>query len=167
MTETPDPTDPTNPEQPPRPVEEAQAEPYDATASNEPTVDAQPPEEEPEVVVPGEHPWGMACHLAIFANAFCLVGLVLPLIIREKARKQDPEVEYHAKEALNFQLNVIPIALVLIFLMAVSKVCVLFAPAWLVLPLLVIATTGYAVIAALKASEGKRYRYPYIKRFIN
>jgi len=151
-----------------KPAEEAQAEPYDASASNEPTVDAEPTDaEDPEFAVPGEHPWAMACHLGLFANIFCGLGIVVPLLIREKARKIDPEVEHHAKEALNFQLNVVPLFIGLLFLALFSGACPLFAPAWLGLFALVIASTGYAVVAAMKASEGKRYSYPYIKRVIN
>ena len=171
MTETPDPAAEPTPEPEKKPAEEAHAEPYDAAASDGPTVDTQSsesdPTDDPEYSVPGEHPWAMACHLAIFANFFFLVGLFIPLLIRETKRGEDPEVEFHAKEALNFQLNVIPLAIVLIVFSLLAPQCVLLAPACLGLPALVIAGTGYSVIAAMKASEGKRYRYPFIKRLID
>jgi uncharacterized Tic20 family protein len=153
-----------------RPAQEVPAEPYDAAASDEPTVDTsaeQPEEEDPERVVPGEHPWAMACHLAVFANFFFLAGLFIPLLIRELKRSEDPEVEYHSKEALNFQLNVVPLGILMVVLVLMTEVCPLMAPACLGLPALVIAATGYAVIGAMKASEGKRYRYPFIKRLID
>lgn len=172
---SPDPNDAGTPNEPAaaeptkQPVEEAKAEPYDAAASNEPTIDAQATadEEDPEAVVPGDHPWAVACHLGLFVNPFCLLGILVPLIIREKARKIDPEVEFHAKEALNFQLNVVPLFILLAFLAASASGCPLLLPAILGLPVLIIASTGYAVIAAMKASEGKRYRYPFIKRMID
>lgn len=173
MTETPDPAAEPTPEPEKKPAEEAHAEPYDASASDGPTVDAESsesePTDDPEYSVPGEHPWAMACHLALFANFFFLVGLFIPLLIRETKRSEDPEVDYHAKEALNFQLNVVPLAIVLIVLslLATGSNCILLAPACLGLPALVVAATGYAVIAAMKASEGKRYRYPFIKRLID
>ena len=177
MTETPDSASPDPephnagavPEQNEKPaVEETNAEPYDPGSSNEPTVDAEATDEhDPEAIVPGDHAWAMACHLGVFGNAFCLLGIFVPLLIREHARKIDPEVEHHAKEALNFQLNVVPLFILLLFLALFSGACPLFAPAWLGLFALVVATTGYAIVAAMKASEGKRYQYPYIKRLID
>ncbi len=151
-----------------RTVEETTAEPYDAASSNEPTLDAESVDgEDPEAVVPGDHVWPMACHLGLFANAFCFMGIFVPLLIRENARKVDPEVEHHAKEALNFQLNVLGVFIALLFLGILSNFCVLLFPAWLGLFALMIVSSAYAVIAAMKASEGKRFRYPYIKRIIN
>ena len=160
----------------PQPAEEAKAEPYDASTSDEPTydtsakVDSDETEEE-EQVVEGDHPWPMACHLSVFANIFVCIpfgGLLLPFIIRETKRKEDPEIAYHAKEALNFQINVLPLALLLFFMGCLGvKGCWLFAPALLGFVALIVVSSVYAIIAAMAASEGRRYKYPYIVRVID
>ena len=149
-------------------AEEARTEPYDAAEAGGPTVDTTASDPAEEEAVEGEHPWPVTCHLSLFANVFApMAAVVGPVLIREWKRKEDPEVDWHAKEALNFQLNVIPAAILLFVTCLMASACPLLLPALIGLPILLIAATMYAVIAAMKASEGKRYRYPFIYRFVD
>jgi hypothetical protein len=82
-----------------------------------------------------------------------------PLVVWLARREDSPFVAAHAKEALNFNISVLLGALVCTVLMLVFIGIVLGTAlfiAWLVLIL----------VAAIKASEGELYRYPFSLRFI-
>jgi uncharacterized Tic20 family protein len=113
--------------------------------------------------VPTEHErtWGMLAHLSALAGLVIpLLGIVLgPLVVWLARRDDSPFVAAHAKEALNFNISVLLGALVCTVLMLVFIGIVLGTAlfiAWLVLIL----------VAAIKASEGELYRYPFSLRFI-
>jgi len=104
----------------------------------------------------------MACHLGAlldFSFQPLLVGFVPTLLIWLLKRNSDPEVDYHGKESLNFQLNLLfwwMIATPLAF-------CLIGIPMWI---LLSVAKTVLAVIAAIRTAEGERFRYPGIYRIV-
>jgi len=108
-----------------------------------------------------ERTWGMLAHLS------ALVGLVLPLIgmvvgplaVWLARRDESPFVAAHALEALNFNITVLLTAVVCVLLMLVFIGFLLGSAlfvAWLVLTL----------IAAIRASEGESYRYPFSLRLV-
>jgi hypothetical protein len=108
-----------------------------------------------------ERTWGMLAHLS------ALVGLILPLagivigpLVVWLARRDESEfVAGHAKEALNFNISVLLGALACMLLMLVFIGFLLGTAlfiAWLVMTL----------IAAIKASEGQTYRYPFSLRLV-
>jgi uncharacterized Tic20 family protein len=104
----------------------------------------------------------MLCHLSALAGLLIPFGCVLgPLIVWQIKRNEIPSVEVHGKASLNFQLTVL-IALLagVAITIALSFVCVGF----LLIPVLVaigIAGLVFAVIAGIKANDGKDYRYPW------
>jgi uncharacterized protein len=108
-----------------------------------------------------ERTWGMLAHLsALVGLVFPLIGNILgPLFVSIARGDRSPYVAAHAKEALNFNITVTVAAVVSALLMLVFVgfllLCALFI-AWLVLTL----------VAAIKASEGAAYRYPFALRFI-
>lgn len=120
-----------------------------------------------ETAAPGAAPsedertWGMLAHLSALAGLVMpLIGIVLgPLIVWLARRDQSAFVAAHAKEALNFNISVLLAAVVCALLLLVF-VGVLLGTAlfivWLVLTL----------IAAIKASEGEPYRYPFSLRLV-
>ncbi len=103
----------------------------------------------------------MLCHLSALAGYIIPFGNIIgPLIIWQIKKNEFPSVEQHGKAALNFQLTVL-IALFAGVLAAfvLSFVCIGF----LFIPVVVaIGLCGlvFAVIAAIKASNGEPYRYP-------
>ncbi|HSY46757.1 MAG TPA: DUF4870 domain-containing protein [Steroidobacteraceae bacterium] len=108
-----------------------------------------------------ERTWGMLAHLSALAGLVMpLLGIVLgPLIVWLARRDQSAFVAAHAKEALNFNISVLLAALVCALLMLVFVGVLLGTAlfiAWLVLTL----------IAAIKASEGGLYRYPFSLRLV-
>ena len=103
----------------------------------------------------------MLAHLSALAGLVMpLVGIVLgPLAVWLARRDDSPFVAGHAKEALNFNLSVLLAAIACMLLMLVFVGFLLGTAlfvAWLVMTL----------VAAIKASEGETYRYPFSLRFI-
>jgi uncharacterized Tic20 family protein len=116
----------------------------------------------PAFVTSDEKMWGMFCHLSsllgYFAGVFSFVGpLVCWLVKRDTSRF----VDYHGKESLNFQLNI------LIYLLLTIPIVIATCGVGAVLT---IAVALYGIImpivAGLKANSGEMYRYPLTFRII-
>ena len=112
-----------------------------------------------------ERQWALFAHLsALLAGLLtghwlgvgCFIG---PLIIWLAKREGMPFVDDQAKEALNFNITVAIAALVCGLLMFVLVGFVL-------LPILGVLWLVCVILAAIKANEGERYRYPFALRFI-
>ena len=108
-----------------------------------------------------ERTWGMLAHLSALAGLVMpLVGIVLgPLLVWLTRRDESEFVAAHAKEALNFNISVLLGALACMLLMLVFIGFLLGTAlfvAWLVMML----------VAAIKASEGQTYRYPFSLRLV-
>lgn len=125
----------------------------------------QPPQPQPGALSANEsqaRTWNMLCHLSALSGYLIPFGNVLgPLIIWQIKKHEIPSVEEHGKAALNFQLTVL-IALFVGIIAAVllSFVCIGF----LLIPVVIaIGLCGliFAILAAIKASNGEPYRYPW------
>ena len=98
--------------------------------------------------------WIILTHLSFFFGGI-IVALAVYLI-----KKDEPTiVRDHAKEVLNFQLSFILYAVPCFVLMC------LYIGVFLLMGL-GLAASIFAVIGAVKASEGVLYRYPIAIRFI-
>ena len=109
-----------------------------------------------------ERTWGMLAHLSALVGLLIpLIGNVLgPLVVTIARSDQSAFVAAHAKEALNFNISVTLAALICTLLMLVFVGFLLGSAlfiAWLVMTL----------IAAIKASEGAAYRYPFSLRLVS
>jgi uncharacterized Tic20 family protein len=91
---------------------------------------------------------------------------------------KDEFVKSHAKEALNFQLNILMYVLFFvavtilmfpaIFIDPTGIVFYILASVSIVITVFSIAIfTIYPIIGAVKASGGKKYRFPFVVRFIS
>jgi uncharacterized Tic20 family protein len=104
--------------------------------------------------------WGMFCHLTALAGFIIPFGNIIgPLVIWLIKKNDHPFVDDQGKESLNFQVTVTIAALI-----AGALICVFVGI--ILLPLVGILAVVFAIIAALKANEGKRYRYPFALRLI-
>ena len=116
-----------------------------------------PPPAPPPAVEKGRW-WAVFSHLLLFAAIPTIFfGGVVTFFLWQILGKDDKFVEDQAREALNFQINV---ALVSLLLAAT------FVGVPLVFLLWVIACI-VCLIAALHASRGERYRYPAILRIVS
>jgi len=116
--------------------------------------------------------WAMGCHLAAL-TAFVGIpfGNILgPLIIWLLKKDQYPLVDEHGKQSLNFQISVIIYGLVLMAAIIITALTVLLIPVAVLLGALlaavIIADFVLVVVAAIKASNGETYQYPFTIRFI-
>ena len=116
------------------------------------------PQPEPEPPTPPEgssdsRGWAVAAHLTPW-----IAGFLGPLIIW-LAKKDDPYVEDHARESLNFQISLF-IYLMASALLIIVLIGILFFFAFAVLGIVT------NIIGAVKASNGEMYRYPLCIRFV-
>jgi uncharacterized protein len=110
--------------------------------------------------------WAMAGHLSAFLGSFVALAVLGPLIVWLIRREVDGFSEQHAREALNFNLTILllivagvvfSVLTVGIGLIVVVPLGLAVAVAWIVL----------TIIAAVRASEGREYRYPLTIRFVS
>lgn len=97
---------------------------------------------------------GMLAHvLGVF------VTFLAPLIIYLIKKDESPFVREHAKEALNFQISM--------FIYYFISVILVFVLIGIVAPFFLgIFSLVVGIVAAIKALDGKPYRYPMCIRFI-
>lgn len=108
-----------------------------------------------------ERTWGMLAHLAALAGLLLpLVGNVIgPLAVSLARHDESPFVSAHVRESLNFNLTVTLCA-------AACMLLALVFVGFLLGGLLFIAWLVLTLIAAIKASEGAPYRYPFSLHFL-
>jgi len=95
--------------------------------------------------------------LALLSHVLTFVFPILaPLIIYLLKKDESSFVAYHAKESLNFQISLFIICFVLFI--TIVGILLLWVVGILALVLVIVAT--------IRASEGKLYRYPFSIRLI-
>ena len=118
-----------------------------------------------------ERQWAMFAHLSalaggLFTSAIGGWGFFLgPLVIWLMKKDTMPFVADQAREALNFNITVSAIFLVLLILSLVTLGIGLI----ITLPIMLIvgiAALVFIIIAAMKANEGIAYRYPFAIRLV-
>lgn len=173
----PEPAQPSQPERTPLPPPFSAPRPEPASGPADPSLPGAPPPTPPTAgAPPGAYQpfpqsppprgsgWPMAAHLTSlfdFGFSIFLVGLIGPLVIWLVKKDDDPETDWHGRESLNFQLN-----LLLIWVVALPLYCLcgLGALIHLLLPIYKIVMV---VIASIKAADGQRFRYPFTLRLLN
>ncbi len=133
-----------------------QADPGQTTPPPEPP--AQPPPQPPPPPSSGGltvRNWQVISHLSALAGFLTAgVGSVVgPLLVWLIKGKEDPQIEVHAKAALNFQISMLIYGVAAGALMFVGIGFVL-------LPAVAIFDLVCVILAAVKASEGQLFKYP-------
>jgi len=108
--------------------------------------------------------WPMAAHLTSlfdFGLSCCLVGFIGPLIVWLVKKDEDPEADWHGRESLNFQLNMLIVSIVALPLICACGLGVA------ILALQPFYKIVLVVIASIRAADGKRFRYPWTLRLLN
>src|SRR6267154_6397521 len=106
--------------------------------------------------------WCVACHLSALAGFVipALGHIGGPLIVWLVKRGDSSEIDEHGKESLNFQISM------LIYDAIAAILCIVLIGIPILIALWVLNTV-FVIIASVKASEGKLYRYPFTIRLIN
>ena len=104
--------------------------------------------------------WAVGAHLSAFIGAWVALAFLGPLAVWLMKRDEHPFVAMHAREALNFNLSVllyIVVAGLLSLLLIGIPLLIAVGIAWFVL----------TIVAAVKASNGEEYHYPFAIRFVS
>lgn len=112
--------------------------------------------------------WLVLCHASALLGFFVPVAghIVGPLVVWLVKKDESSEVDEHGKESLNFQLSMFIYTSVLgvvVFILLFVLIGFLLIPLFAVL---YVADIVLVIIASLKASEGKLYRYPLTIRLL-
>lgn len=104
--------------------------------------------------------WAMLIHLSALTGLFTGIGsLLAPIIIWQIQKDKSAYIDYHGKEAVNFQIT-IALAACVSFLLMLALIG--FVLIWIV----GVVWLVFTIIAAVKANNGEYYRYPLTIRFI-
>ncbi|MGH8174080.1 MAG: DUF4870 domain-containing protein [Rhodanobacteraceae bacterium] len=125
-----------------------------------PSEPPQPPVAPQPVGNSDERMWAMFAHLSAFAGFVIPFGSILgPLVIWQIKKNEYPLVDDQGKEALNFQITM---AIAFVASLILMIVLIGFILIWAVglFDLIMI------VIAAIRANNGERYRYPLTLRLV-
>lgn len=110
----------------------------------------------------------MLAHLSAFAGALIALAFVGPLVVWLVKRNESPFVADQAREALNFNLSLYlyltvgTVLLVIVGVLTLGFGFVLFA----LLPIGGLVWLILTIVAAVRANNGERYRYPLTIRFV-
>ena len=107
-----------------------------------------------------EKTWALFCHVSAFAMfVFPFGNILAPLSIWLIKKDEMPLVDDQGKESLNFQISIT------IYLFAAGLLTLIIIG----IPLLIavgVFDIVMIIIAAIKANEGEKYRYPLTIRII-
>lgn len=107
--------------------------------------------------------WRVLAHASAFVQLIGVPSVVGPLVVW-LIRREDPEVEPHAREALNFQLSLLIyfVAGAIIAFVAALTIVGLILTVFIVVALIVLFLLElvFALLGTLAASRGELYRYP-------
>ncbi|MCU0348419.1 MAG: DUF4870 domain-containing protein [Saprospiraceae bacterium] len=96
----------------------------------------------------------LLCHILPLA-----CGFIAPLVIYLVKKDESPFVKRHAIESLNFQISVA------IYAIAAAILIIVIIGIFLLIGIGILAFV-LAIVATVKASEGKFYQYPFTIRLI-
>lgn len=107
--------------------------------------------------------WRVIAHASAFIQFIGIPSVVGPLVVW-LIRRDDPVVEPHARDALNFQLSLLiyfVVGVVLAVLAAITIVGIVITVVIAVfLVVLLVLEFVFALLGTLAASRGERYTYP-------
>ncbi|MCB9289420.1 MAG: DUF4870 domain-containing protein [Lewinellaceae bacterium] len=104
--------------------------------------------------------WSTFAHLGFLAGLVIPFGnIVAPLVIWLVYKDRSSYIDFHGKEALNFQITMT------IALIGSAFLILLFIGIFLVIGAVILSLV-LSIIAATKANNGEYYRYPFSIRFI-
>ena len=124
---------------------------------------------EPTPVSSDQQTWRVLAHASALIQFVGIPSFIGPLVVW-LVRRDDPVVEPHAREALNYQISLAIYFVAGGILAFLAFVTIIGIPAAIVIVLfllvLLVAEIVFAILAALAAARGELYRYPMNMRLI-
>ena len=118
------------------------------------------PNPDPAASPPEERTWSMLAHLSAFATFVVPFGNILgPLLVWLVKKDTMPFAADQAKEALNFNITILLLAIV-------AGLSILILIGFVLLPLVAIFWFVFTIVAAVAANGGTTYRYPLCLRLV-
>jgi uncharacterized Tic20 family protein len=109
-----------------------------------------------------ERTFALFIHLTLLGHVvLSLIALIAPIVMWQIKKDQSPFLDDHGREAVNFQLSLIILSILLIPIGIITCSAGFF----LYIPLYVLALVGM-VQAAMAANRGEFYRYPMTFRIL-
>ena len=108
--------------------------------------------------------------LAVLAHAsFFIFPVVIALVLFLTESKKDARIRKNAGEALNFQASFLVVWMPLVALELAGQAFRGPKPGWLFLTMFALWVTGavVSVVAAVRAADGRDWRYRYAIRFVS
>lgn len=148
-------------------------DPNESATPPPPSSPPPPPDAQPAPGGPGaeERQWAMFAHLSALVGGLLTSAaggwgtFIGPLVIWLVKKDTMPFVDDQGKEALNFNITMAIICLVLVILSIVTLGIglIIAIPLWIIIG---IAWLVFTIIASIKANEGVAYRYPFALRLV-
>ena len=108
-----------------------------------------------------ERTWGMVSHLSALAGFIVPFGHIIgPLVIWLIKKDESPFVDDQGKESINFQISMTIYAIVAALLVLVV-IGIFLLIGILILDMVLV------IVAAVKANNGEKFRYPLNIKFIH
>lgn len=103
--------------------------------------------------------WGALTHLSAFVMLFGVPAVIGPVVLWAIKGQDDPYVDFHGKEAVNFNISF------LIYAVAAAILLVLLIGV-ILLPAVLLTWFVLVIVAAVKAGSGEYFRYPFTIRWV-
>ena len=130
-----------------------------------PPTDVPPPPApgSPAEPTPDERTWATMAHASALI-AMVVGGLMIlgPLVVWLIKKNESAYVDYHGKEALNFQITMFGVDICAV----VVGIATCGIGLIVLLPLVVLANIILTILAAMAANRGEMYRYPFTLRLV-
>lgn len=105
--------------------------------------------------------WGMILHLSLFAgHAVPFGGIIAPIVIWQMKKNELPQIDQHGKNAVNWIIS-------FIIYMTISLLLCLVFVGFVLVPVVAVLGIVFPIIAAVKANEGRVWKYPLAIPFLS
>ncbi len=104
--------------------------------------------------------WNMLIHLSQLVGFFIPLGNVIaPLILWQMKKDEDPCIDQHGKEVMNWEISLF------IYAVVAGLLCFILI-GFLFIAILALMYLIFAIIGGIKANNGEFWQYPMTIRFL-